>query len=151
MINRTDFYEDDYDKLRYILENNLIDPDAIIEFNYSLLETAINEYADQCIKVLLEFNAKVGDDEWKLAILLNSSAINHFLKQGNPTESSKKLIKYMENDYYKKLFANFYCKKSVIELLCVAKKYRQPMSDMLRIIAKFLYATKDEIIWIIFN
>ena len=145
-----DFHEDNDFKLRRLFEYNIIDSDERSGFGKSMMHLAINNYALKCMHVLLDNRVEVTNEDWELAIQLDRPEfIENFLYEDEPDlETIQDII---EDNSSCKLLSKYYCKFSVLELLCISKCFKQPMSSMIVLIAKFLHNTRNDISWIKIN
>lgn len=115
---------------------------------------AINEdSSEKSYKLMMENGAKPNRDVW--SIFLDNQCehrnrwcaecINDFLSRGFLPQKE-----YLTDSlpYIKEIITIYLCRKSVFYVLFIAKTSKQPMSYMWKIIAKCLYNTRKDLIWL---
>lgn len=149
MINRgtsewTIFYTNDTERL----ENHFKAGGTVEMLNGkgdTALWNCINEYATECLIIMLKHGAKPTEYDMKTAFRLERTEfVTEFLKYGYWPK-----IEHILDNSCKQEVTFALCKKTTLYILCIAKHSKQPMFHLWKIIARFLYSTKYEDIWLL--
>jgi len=116
---------------------------------YTALYYCCSECADEeCLPILMKYGARPDDTTWKLALTCAGRAlfIKAFIEHG--FWPKKEHVSVATHPFEVSLVTIEICKKTIIAILQCKKKIAQPWSHLWGLIARCLWSTRKNLIWL---